>query len=159
MLINPLARGAVAQTQAYARQQTATGNALPLPPATGGNTDTVTISDSALAMAATANRREHVQADMQAASGLAYTRDTLKTVSEETENGTKLTRESDGTEVTPGHQAAFEKMASRVQTVRANIFETEKAKGTPPAQIEGILNNFMSNLPERYKLDINWQDA
>ncbi|MDP3654065.1 MAG: hypothetical protein Q8R67_20530 [Rhodoferax sp.] len=61
-----------------------------------------------------------------------------------------------GEPVTAQSQAYFNATEASFRQERMHIYESEKAKGTPPAEIYDKLVNAMDQQPERYRGMMNW---
>ena len=61
-----------------------------------------------------------------------------------------------GEPVTAESQAYFNATEASFRQERMHIYESEKAKGTPPAEIYDKLVNAMDQQPERYRGMMNW---
>ncbi|RZI44259.1 hypothetical protein EGT07_02205 [Herbaspirillum sp. HC18] len=64
-----------------------------------------------------------------------------------------------GQPVTEESESYFNSMGSAVLENKIKIYETEKAKGTPAADIVDKLLGYMDSLPTSYKEMINWKGS
>lgn len=58
--------------------------------------------------------------------------------------------------LTDAEKNHFEQLSSKVRKDRINIYETEKSKGTPAANIMDKILSYNQNLPEKYKELSGW---
>lgn len=159
----PSTRGIVGAQPVNAASPSAAPSAAPTTPR---KSDSVTLSPAARERAAAAAGQATIKAAVhgaervaeQLAREAAYNEDRPLLDMSEFFAGTGPARYAgSGEPVTADSEARFSSMAAKSREGRIALYESEKAKGTPAADIFDKLNSFMDAQSDEYNLFLNRQ--